>query len=427
MTTNAELFERRRAAVPNGVGHASNVFAARAENAEVWDVEGRRYIDIAGGIGVLNVGHRHPAVVAAVKEQLDRSMHTCWQVLLYEPYVALAERLNKIAPVAGLAKTILLSTGAEACENAVKIARAATKRSAIIAFSGAFHGRTMMAMALTGKVAPYKQAFGPMPAEVFHVPFPIEHYGVTVKDSLKALDTLFKSDVAPTSVAAILIEPVQGEGGFHIAPTELLQALRKLCDTHGIMLIADEVQSGFGRTGKMFAIEHAGVKPDMITIAKSLAGGMPLAGVIGRADLMDSVAPGGLGGTYAGNPLACAAALAVLDVFERENLLERSVAIGALIQSRLETFKGRADLLPINAIRGRGAMIAFDIVKQAGEHEPDADAAKRVTTRALQHGLVLLTCGINFNTVRILVPLTASDAIVKEGLDVIERALQRKD
>ena len=427
MTTNAELFERRRAAVPNGVGHASNVFAARAENAEVWDVEGRRYIDFAGGIGVLNVGHRHPAVVAAVKEQLDRSMHTCWQVLLYEPYVALAERLNKIAPVAGLAKTILLSTGAEACENAVKIARAATKRSAIIAFSGAFHGRTMMAMALTGKVAPYKQAFGPMPAEVFHVPFPIEHYGVTVKDSLKALDTLFKSDVAPTSVAAILIEPVQGEGGFHIAPTELLQALRKLCDTHGIMLIADEVQSGFGRTGKMFAIEHAGVKPDMITIAKSLAGGMPLAGVIGRADLMDSVAPGGLGGTYAGNPLACAAALAVLDVFERENLLERSVAIGALIQSRLETFKGRADLLPINAIRGRGAMIAFDIVKQAGEHEPDADAAKRVTTRALQHGLVLLTCGINFNTVRILVPLTASDAIVKEGLDVIERALQRKD
>jgi 4-aminobutyrate aminotransferase / (S)-3-amino-2-methylpropionate transaminase / 5-aminovalerate transaminase len=357
MTTNAELFERRRAAVPNGVSHASNVFAARAENAEVWDVEGRRYIDFAGGIGVLNVGHRHPTVVAAVKDQLERSMHTCWQVLLYEPYVALAERLNKIAPIAGPAKTILLSTGAEACENAVKIARAATKRSAIVAFSGAFHGRTMMAMALTGKVAPYKQAFGPMPAEVFHVPFPVEHYGVSVKDSLKALDTLFKSDVAPTSVAAILIEPVQGEGGFHVAPTELLQALRKLCDTHGIMLVADEVQSGFGRTGKMFAIEHSGVKPDMITIAKSLAGGLPLAGVVGRAEIMDAVGPGGLGGTYAGNPLACAAGLAVLDVFERERLLDRSVAIGALIQSRLETLKGRSDLLPINAIRGRGGMI----------------------------------------------------------------------
>jgi len=427
MTTNAELFERRLAAVPNGVSHATNVFAARAENAEVWDVEGRRYIDFAGGIGVLNVGHRHPTVVAAVKDQLERSMHTCWQVLLYEPYVALAERLNKIAPIAGPAKTILLSTGAEACENAVKIARAATKRSAILAFSGAFHGRTMMAMALTGKVAPYKQAFGPMPAEVFHVPFPVEHYGVSVKDSLRALDTLFKSDVAPTSVAAILIEPVQGEGGFHVAPTELLQALRKLCDTHGIMLVADEVQSGFGRTGKMFAIEHSGVKPDMITIAKSLAGGLPLAGVVGRAEIMDAVGPGGLGGTYAGNPLACAAGLAVLDVFEREKLLERSVAIGALIQSRLETLKGRADLLPINAIRGRGCMIAFDLVRQAGEHEPDADAAKRVTTRALQQGLVLLTCGVYANTVRILVPLTASDAIVKEGLDIMERALMRND
>jgi len=427
MTTNAELFERRRAAVPNGVSHATNVFAARAENAEVWDVEGRRYIDFAGGIGVLNVGHRHPTVVAAVKDQLERSMHTCWQVLLYEPYVALAERLNKIAPIAGPAKTILLSTGAEACENAVKIARAATKRSAILAFSGAFHGRTMMAMALTGKVAPYKQAFGPMPAEVFHVPFPVEHYGVSVKDSLRALDTLFKSDVAPTSVAAILIEPVQGEGGFHVAPTELLQALRKLCDTHGIMLVADEVQSGFGRTGKMFAIEHSGVKPDMITIAKSLAGGLPLAGVVGRAEIMDAVGPGGLGGTYAGNPLACAAGLAVLDVFEREKLLERSVAIGALIQSRLETLKGGADLLPINAIRGRGCMIAFDLVRQAGEHEPDADAAKRVTTRALQQGLVLLTCGVYANTVRILVPLTASDAIVKEGLDIMERALMRND
>ena len=425
MATNSELFERRRAAVPSGISHATTVFAARAENAEIWDVEGRRYIDFGGGIGVLNSGHRHPAVVAAVKAQLDQCIHTAFQVVLYESYVALAERLNKLAPIAGPAKTMFVSTGAEACENAVKIARAATGRSAIIAFSGAFHGRTMMTMALTGKVAPYKQAFGPMPAEVFHVPFPVEHYGVSVKDSLKALEFLFKSDVAPTSVAAILIEPVQGEGGFHVAPDELLQALRKLCDTHGILLIADEVQSGFGRTGKMFAIEYSGVKPDMITIAKSLAGGMPLAGVIGRAEIMDAPGPGGLGGTYAGNPLACAAGLAVLDIFERERLLDRSLALGAAMYTRLQSFVGRADLLPIAALRGRGGMLAFDLVKQAGAHDPDADATKRVTARALQRGLILLSCGVYANTVRILVPLTASDAIVSEGLDIIEYALRR--
>ena len=314
MPTNSELFERRRAAVPLGVSNATTAFAARAENAEIWDVEGRRYIDFAGGIGVLNAGHRHPQVLAALREQLDKCMHTCFQVVMYEPYVALAERLNKLAPVAGPAKTMLVSTGAEAVENAVKIARAATGRSAIIAFAGAFHGRTMMTMALTGKVAPYKQVFGPMPAEVFHVPFPIEHYGVTVKDSLKALETLFKADVAPTSVAAIIIEPVQGEGGFHVAPDELLAALRRLCDQHGILLIVDEVQSGFGRTGKMFAVEYSGVRADLVTVAKSLAGGMPLAAVIGRAEVMDKVGAGGLGGTYAGNPLACAAALAVLGV-----------------------------------------------------------------------------------------------------------------
>ena len=425
MTTNSELFERRRAAVPSGVSHATNVFAARAQNAEIWDVEGRRYIDFGGGIGVLNSGHRHPAVVEAVKAQLDKCMHTAFQVVLYESYVTLAERLNKLAPISGPAKTMLVSTGAEACENAVKIARAATGRSAIIAFSGAFHGRTMMTMALTGKVAPYKQAFGPMPAEVYHIPFPVEHYGVSVKDSLRALDFLFKSDVAPGSVAAIIIEPVQGEGGFHVAPDELLLGLRKLCDTHGILLIADEVQSGFGRTGKMFAIEYSGVKPDMIAIAKSLAGGMPLAGVIGRAEVMDAVGPGGLGGTYAGNPLACAAALAVLDVFEREKLLDRSIAIGATIHSRLTGFAARSDLLSIAAIRGRGGMLAFDLVKQSGAHDPDADAAKRVTARALQHGLILLTCGVYANTIRILVPLTASDAIINEGLDLIEHALKR--
>ncbi len=427
MSNNASLLERRRAAVPHGIGNATPFFADRADNAEIWDVDGRRYIDFAGGIGVLNSGHRHPSVVAAVKEQLDKYMHTCFQVMMYEPYVALAERLNKLAPVAGPAKTMLVSTGAEAVENAVKIARGATGRTAIIAFGGAFHGRTMMTMALTGKVAPYKQAFGPMPAEVFHVPFPVEHYGVSVKDSLKAIELLFKADVAPERVAAIIVEPVQGEGGFHVAPDELLVALRKLCDTHGILLISDEVQSGFGRTGKMFAVEYSGVKVDLMTIAKSLAGGMPLAGIVGRADIMDKIAAGGLGGTYAGNPLACAAALAVLDVFEKENLLERSVAIGNVIRSRLQGFAQRTDLLPVNAIRGRGGMLAFDVVKQMGGHEPDPDATKRVTARALERGLVLLTCGVYANTIRILVPLTVSDATLKEGLDVMEHALKRAD
>ncbi len=427
MTTNAELFERRRAAVPLGVSNASAVFADHAENSEVWDVEGRRYIDFAGGIGVLNSGHRHPQVLQAVREQLDKCMHTCFQVMLYEPYVALAERLNGLAPIAGSAKTLLVTTGAEAVENAVKIARGATGRSAVIAFSGAFHGRTFMTMALTGKVAPYKQAFGPMPAEVFHVPFPVEQYGVTVKDSLRALEMLFKADVAPTSVAAIIIEPVQGEGGFHVAPDELLVALRRICDSHGILLIADEIQCGFGRTGRMFALEHSGVRADLMTVAKSLAGGMPLAGVIGRAEIMDRIGPGGLGGTYAGNPLACAAALAVLDVFEKEKLLDRSAAIGATIRSRLQGFAQRTDLVPISAIRGRGSMLAFDVVKQPGTHDPDADAARRVAARGFERGLILLTCGVYANSVRVLVPLTVPETVLKEGLDILESALKRAD
>ncbi|MBS0399817.1 MAG: 4-aminobutyrate--2-oxoglutarate transaminase [Proteobacteria bacterium] len=427
MTTNAELFERRRAAVPLGVSNASAVFADHAENSEVWDVEGRRYIDFAGGIGVLNSGHRHPQVLQAVREQLDKCMHTCFQVMLYEPYVALAERLNGLAPIAGPAKTLLVTTGAEAVENAVKIARGATGRSAVIAFSGAFHGRTFMTMALTGKVAPYKQAFGPMPAEVFHVPFPVEQYGVTVKDSLRALEMLFKADVAPTSVAAIIIEPVQGEGGFHVAPDELLVALRRICDSHGILLIADEIQCGFGRTGRMFALEHSGVRADLMTVAKSLAGGMPLAGVIGRAEIMDRIGPGGLGGTYAGNPLACAAALAVLDVFEKEKLLDRSAAIGATIRSRLQGFAQRTDLVPISAIRGRGSMLAFDVVKQPGTHDPDADAARRVAARGFERGLILLTCGVYANSVRVLVPLTVPETVLKEGLDILESALKRAD
>ncbi|MDE2467065.1 MAG: aminotransferase class III-fold pyridoxal phosphate-dependent enzyme [Alphaproteobacteria bacterium] len=337
--------------------------------------------------------------------------------------IALAERLNARAPFKGPAKTIFFTTGAEAAENAIKIARAATGRSAVIAFTGGFHGRTMMTMALTGKVLPYKRSFGPMPGEVWHVPFPIPHYGTSVADSLKALQFLFKADVEPGRVAAIIIEPVQGEGGFHTAPTELLEALRRICDENGILLIADEVQSGFARTGKLFAMEHSGVEPDLVAIAKSLAGGFPLSGVIGRAAIMDAAEPGGLGGTYSGSPVACAAALAVLDVIEEEKLLARADAMGTRLRAALAEFSRRNDLAPIGHIRGPGAMIAFDLVKNRGSDEPDGDAAKRVTSRALGNGLILLSCGIYGETIRILVPLTASDAILDEGLAMLEGAL----
>src|SRR6185312_15879724 len=322
MTKTQDLARRRAASVPRGVGTAHPVFAARAENAEIWDAEGRRFVDFAGGIAVLNVGHRHPKVMAAVEKQLALYTHTAFQVTAYEPYIALAERLNALAPFPGPAKTILFTTGAEAVENAVKIARAATGRSGVIAFGGGFHGRTLLTMAMTGKVLPYKRQFGPLPNEVYHLPFPVPEQGVTVEDSLRALVLLFRDDIEPGRVAAIVIEPVQGEGGFHPAPPELLRALRRICDEQGMLLIADEVQSGFARTGRMFGIEHSGVAPDLISIAKSLAGGFPLSGVIGRADIMDAVEPGGLGGTYGGNPIACAAALAVLDVIAEEKLLD---------------------------------------------------------------------------------------------------------
>lgn len=424
MSTNADLLARRSAAIPRGVATATPIFAARASNAELWDADGKRYVDFAGGIAVLNTGHCHPKVIAAVRAQLDAFTHTAFQVVAYESYVALAEKLNARAPFKGLAKTIFFTTGAEAVENAVKIARAATGRSAVIAFTGGFHGRTMMTMALTGKVQPYKRAFGPMPGETFHVPFPIAHYGVTVEDALRALQFLFKADVEPARVAAIIVEPVQGEGGFHSAPPDLLRALRNICDANGILLIADEIQSGFARTGRLFGIEHSGVEPDLVTIAKSLAGGFPLSGVIGRAAIMDAAEPGGLGGTYSGPPIACAAALAVLDVIEEEKLLERATVIGEHLRGRLTDFSRRNDLLPLAHIRGPGAMVAFDIVRSRGGNEPDGDAAKRVTARALENGLILLSCGLHGETIRILVPLTADDAILDEGLAALETSLR---
>jgi 4-aminobutyrate aminotransferase/(S)-3-amino-2-methylpropionate transaminase len=423
MSTNAAIFARREAAVPRGIGHSTPISAQRALNAEVWDVEGKRYVDFAGGIAVLNTGHCNPHVMAAVREQMERFTHTCFQVLLYEPYVRLAERLNTLAPIDGEKKTAFFTTGAEATENAIKIARAATGRAGVIAFTGGFHGRTAMTMTMTGKVLPYKKGFGAAIPEVWHVPFPVPQLDVTVEESLKYLSFLFKADIDPARVAAIIIEPVQGEGGFHQAPPELMRALRKICDQNGIVFIADEVQTGFGRTCKMFAMEHYDVKPDLICVAKSLAGGFPLSGVIGKAAIMDAAEPGGLGGTYAGNPLAVAAANAVLDVFEKDKLVDRANVIGAPIVNRLKKMQQRNDLLPIAAVRAVGAMIAFDIVKERGGEVPDADMTKRVTQRAAEEGLILLSCGTNFNTIRVLVPLTAEDNIIDEGLDKLELAL----
>ncbi len=423
MSNNASLLQRRNAAVPRGVGTAMPIFAARACNAELWDVDGRRFIDFAAGIAVLNVGHCHPRVLAAAHAQLDQFTHTAFQVAAYESYVALAERLNTLAPINGEAKTILFSTGAEAVENAIKIARKATGRSAVIAFSGGFHGRSFMAMALTGKTAPYKRGFGPMPGGVFHAPFPIAHQGITVEDSLRALQQIFKADVAADEVAAIIIEPVQGEGGFHVAPAALMQALRLLCDAHGIVLIADEVQSGFARTGKLFGIEHSGITPDLITVAKSLAGGFPLSGVIGRAAVMDAVDPGGLGGTYAGSPLACAAALAVLDVIEDEGLSARAQALGKSVVEQLHAFAVRTDLRPIGHVRALGSMIAFDLLDARGSNEVDPAATQAVIKRAHAFGLILLGCGAQGEAIRILFPLTIEDAVLAEGMALLEKAL----
>ncbi|KUR81303.1 4-aminobutyrate--2-oxoglutarate transaminase [Novosphingobium sp. Fuku2-ISO-50] len=421
MTDNASLAARRDRAVPRGIASSTAIYADRAENAELWDVEGRRYVDFAGGIAVLNTGHRHPKVMAAVEAQLGRFSHTAFQVSPYESYIELAERLNARAPFSGDAKTIFFTTGGEATENAIKVARASTGRSAVIAFTGAFHGRTLLASAMTGKVTPYKRKIGPMPPEVFHAPFPTGIDGNTVERSLTALAYLFAADVDPERVAAVIVEPVQGEGGFHVAPTEFLEALRALADQHGFLLIADEVQAGFGRTGKLFGIEHSGVEPDLVCIAKSLAGGFPLSGLIGRAPLMDALDPGGLGGTYGGSPLGTVAALAVLDVIDEEKLLDRSTAIGERIGARVKAFAAAG--LPVANLRGLGAMVGFDVTNAAGE--TDGAMAKAVTVAALEAGLILLSCGTKGETIRILVPLTASDAIIDEGLDIIEASLAK--
>ena len=417
---NAEVARRRDDAISRGVGMMTQIYADRALNSEVWDIEGNRYIDFAAGIAVVNTGHCHPKVMAAVANQMTKFTHTCHQVLPYEPYIRLAERLNALVPGEFPKKTIFVTTGAEACENAVKIARIATGRSGVIAFGGAFHGRTFMGMSLTGKVDPYKKGFGAMMPDVWHVPFPQEVHNITTEDAMSGLTKLFKADLDPARVAAIIFEPVQGEGGFYPAPKGLVRAIRKLCDEHGIVMIADEVQTGFARTGTLFAMQAYGVAADLTTMAKGLAGGLPLAAVTGKAELMDAAHPGGLGGTYGGNPLGIAAANAVLDVIEEEDLCARANDLGGRLKQRLEAI--RSVTPEIVDIRGPGFMVAVEFAN-AATHEPDPGLTGRVRMEALKRGLILLTCGVYGNVIRFLAPITIPDAHFAEAMDILEESV----
>ena len=416
--SNSDVHRRRLQATPRGVGVMCDFFAVKAENATVWDQHGREYTDFSAGIAVLNTGHRHPKVMAAVQQQLECFTHTAFQIIPYENYIHLAERLNALVPISGPVKTTFFSTGAEAVENAVKIARAATGRPGIIAFTGAFHGRTNMTMSLTGKVVPYKTGFGPFASPVFHARYPNALHKVSVSDALDSLEAIFRSDISPQQVAAIIFEPVQGEGGFYAAPPEFVVALRELCDRHGILLIADEIQSGFARTGKLFASDYYAVQPDIITMAKSLAGGFPLSAVSGRAEVMDAPEPGGLGGTYAGSPPAIAAALAVLDIIEEEALCSRANQLGSRLKQTLQ----RADCKALAEIRGYGSMMAAEFNDAAGK--PSAEIAKAIQQQALEKGLILLTCGVYGNVIRFLYPLTIPDAQFEDALALLAGILR---
>ncbi len=418
--SNAGWQERKTAAIARGQGNIAPVYIERGLNAELWDIEGKRYIDFGAGIAVCNTGHSHPAIVAAVKDQVERFSHTCVMVTPYDSAVRLAEALNELVPGDTPKKSMFVTTGAEAVENAVKIARAHTGRRGVIAFNGGFHGRTLMAMGLTGKITPYKNLFGPFPGEVYHAPFPIAYHGIGVGESLRALHTLFKVDIAPTDVAAIIVEPVQGEGGFYPAPDEFLQALRSLCDEHGIVMIIDEIQTGFGRTGRFFAAEYAGVEADIVTIAKGVAGGYPLAAVTGKAKIMDAPLPGGLGGTYAGSPVGCAAALAAIDVIREEGLVERALEIGGRFGKRLAGLQKRYPQTIGDLRCERGAMMAIELVENGDVGQPAAELTKALVTRGYEEGLVLLSCGVNGNVIRFLPPLTIGDELIDEGLDRLE-------
>ena len=420
--SNAELNELKQKYVAAGAASPATAFADRAENAEIWDADGNRFIDFAGGIGVLNVGHRHPKVVAAVKAQLDKVMHTCQTVMPYEGYVKVAEKLSHIVPVRGHAKVMLANSGAEALENAVKIARAATGRSNVICFDGGYHGRTFYTMAMNGKVAPYQTDFGPMPGTVFRAPYPVPYHGVSEDEAIRGLKMTLKTDANPKDTAAIILEPVLGEGGFYPAPTSFLKKIREICDEHGMLMIIDEVQSGFGRTGKMFAIEHSGVEPDMMTMAKSMADGMPISAIVGTDKVMDASGPNSLGGTYTGSPTACAAALAVMEIFEEENILEKSQALGEKLAARFNEWQGKFDC--IDHVRNMGAMAAFELVSNKTDRTPDPELAAALCKKAREEGLILLSCGMYGNTIRFLMPVTIEDDVLNEGLDIIESCLE---
>lgn len=422
-TSSSNLLERRAAAVPRGVQTAHPINVTHAKGEFVYGDDGREYIDFVGGIGVMNVGHCHPRVVAAVKAQAEKLTHAAFQVSAYESYVQLAERLNKLAALGEATKTVFLTTGAEAVENAVKIARAHTNRPGVIAFTGGFHGRTLMGMSLTGMSQPYKQNFGPFAPDTYHVPYPDEYRGVSTDDAIDALNNLFATDIAPDRVASVIIELVQGDGGFLPAPPDFLKRLRELTQHHGIVLIADEIQTGFGRTGSLFAFQQAGIVPDLITVAKSLAGGLPLSGVIGKASIMDAPTPGGLGGTYGGNPIACAAALAVLDVFAEEKLLDKAQALGRQLLSGFQGLQERHNA--IGTVRGQGAMLALEFVKDRASKAPDAAVAQKVIDNLREEGVLAIKCGVHRNIVRCLVPLVAEEAVVEQALAAFDRAVSR--
>ena len=419
MATNSELQQRKDSVLARGFANLLPVFADRAVNAEIWDVEGKRYVDFAGGIAVTGTGHCNPRITAAVKAQLDRFSHTCAMVTPYESMVRLAEKLTEVLPGSDPKKVAFTTTGAEAVENAVKIARAHTGRRGVIAFRGGFHGRTLFALGLTGKNTPYKTLFGPFPGDIYHAPYPIPYHGVSVESSVAALESLFASDIAPADVAAIIVEPVLGEGGYYPAPNEFLQALRRLCNEHGIVYINDEIQTGFARTGRMFAIEYAGVDPDLTTVAKGVAGGFPLAAVVGKAEIMDAPLPGGLGGTYAASPLGCVAGLVVMDLIEEQDLVMRALDIGSLFGERLRVLQ-EAHPDRVGEIRAdRGAMIAMELVQDGIAEKPDPELARALVATAARHGLILLSCGIRGNVIRFIPALTISDETIDEGLDIL--------
>ena len=423
MTSNQQLQVRKQAAIARGMGNMYQAYVAKAKNAEVWDVEGKRYIDFGAGIAVCNTGHSHPKVVAAVQQQVASFSHTCVMINPYEQAVELAEKLNQLVPGESPKKTIFVSTGAEAVENAIKIARAHTGRRGTIAFTGGFHGRTNMCMALTGKTLPYKHLFGPFSGDIYHAPYPMAFHGVSTKDAMQAIATIFKVAIEPQDVAAIIIEPVQGEGGFYPAPREFLQQLRQLCDQHGIVLIFDEIQTGFGRTGTMFNSEQSGVEADLMTMAKGIAGGFPISAVVGKAEIMDAPLAGGLGGTYGGSPIGCAAALAVLEVMQEEQLPARAKQIGALFEQRLLALAEKYTGI-VGEIRINGAMIAAEFVHDADPKKPNTELTQKIIAQAQAHGLILLPCGYYGNVIRFLPPLTISDDTLNEGFDRFEAIME---